>query len=79
MNLFHDQEKLMVGGWLLLALMATVCYIQNLVSLLAVRHIPQPIQTLRDVVEESGLSVIVEPKTIVTDMLYVSGPLTQLL
>ncbi|KAG7160557.1 Glutamate receptor ionotropic, delta-2-like 5 [Homarus americanus] len=65
----RGSEMVLLGGWVVVAMMVMWSYTGNLVSLLAVRHIPQPLQTLRDVIEESNLKVIVEPKTILTDHL----------
>ncbi|KAG7160556.1 Glutamate receptor ionotropic, delta-2-like 4 [Homarus americanus] len=65
----RGSEMVLLGGWLVVAMMVTWSYTGNLVSLLAVRHIPQPIQTVRDVVQDPNLKVILEPKTIVTSFL----------
>ncbi|XP_071525276.1 probable glutamate receptor [Panulirus ornatus] len=80
MKLSGVRERLVVGGWLLVAMMVTWSYTGNLVSLLAVRHIPQPIQTIRHLVDDAGATVIMEPNTIVTDTIsrIKSGDLKEL-
>ncbi|XP_069190086.1 glutamate receptor isoform X2 [Procambarus clarkii] len=66
-SLFLGVERLVGGGWVVVAMMFMWSYQGILVSLLAVRHIPHPIQTIRDLVDHASLTVIMEPNTIVTD------------
>lgn len=61
-----------VGGWIIIALMVNWSYTGNLVSLLAVRFIPQPVQTIRHLLDQPAITVIMEPNTIVTDTISVS-------
>ncbi|XP_071535589.1 uncharacterized protein [Panulirus ornatus] len=51
-------ERLVLGMWMLTTLVITRSYAGNLMSLLAVRHIPQPYQTLRDVLDEPSIIMI---------------------
>ncbi|XP_050727669.1 probable glutamate receptor [Eriocheir sinensis] len=55
------------GLWVVVAAVVFWSYSGTLTSLLAVRFIPQPIQTLRDLLDDPSLTVIMEPNTIVTD------------
>ncbi|XP_071526337.1 probable glutamate receptor [Panulirus ornatus] len=50
--------RCVVGSWLVVAMLATWSYTGNLISLLAVRHIPQPIQNIRDLVDQPGISAV---------------------
>ncbi|XP_071526269.1 uncharacterized protein [Panulirus ornatus] len=70
LGFLYSRERLVVGGWLLVAMMVTWSYTGNLVSLLAVRHIPQPIQTIRHLVDDTSLTVMLQPDTILTDVLF---------
>ncbi|KAG7162341.1 Glutamate receptor 2-like 6 [Homarus americanus] len=51
-------ERVLLAVWMLMTLVLTRSYAGNLMSLLAVRHIAEPYQTLRDVVDETSTSVI---------------------
>ncbi|XP_064101284.1 uncharacterized protein LOC135211957 [Macrobrachium nipponense] len=51
-------EKLMVGVWLLFLLVFIECYSTNLVSLLAVRYISEPFQSLRDMLHDHTVTSI---------------------
>lgn len=62
------------GSWVVVAAVVFWSYSGALTSLLAVRFIPQPIQTLRDLLDDSSLIVIMEPNTIVTDTISVGFP-----
>ncbi|XP_047495517.1 probable glutamate receptor [Penaeus chinensis] len=62
------RARLVVGGWLLAAMLVTWSYSGNLASLLTVRHLAQPIQELRDVVESEDTVVIMEPDTAFTEL-----------
>nr|XP_053651462.1 probable glutamate receptor [Cherax quadricarinatus] len=66
-KLFRGRERFLVGGWVVVAMMLVWSYQSTLVALLAVRYIPQPIRSIRDVVNNPSLTVIMEPNTIVTD------------
>ncbi|KAG7156121.1 Glutamate receptor 3.1-like 4 [Homarus americanus] len=49
----HGSERMLVLGWMVVTMMVTWSYSGNLVSLLAVRYIPKPLQTLRDLLDSS--------------------------
>ncbi|XP_071526274.1 probable glutamate receptor [Panulirus ornatus] len=69
MKLLSVRERLVVGGWLLVAMMVTWSYTGNLVSLLAVRHIPQPIQTIRHLLDDSSLTLILLSNAVFADII----------
>ncbi|XP_050713863.1 probable glutamate receptor [Eriocheir sinensis] len=48
-------ERLVLGLWMLTMLVLTKSYAGNLMSLLAVKYVPQPFQTLRDVLDDSKI------------------------
>lgn len=48
----------MVGIWLMMTLVLMKSYEGNLMSLLAVRHVPQPYQSLRDVLNDPATTMI---------------------
>ncbi|XP_063884793.1 uncharacterized protein LOC135113484 [Scylla paramamosain] len=51
-------ERLVLGLWMLTTLVLTKSYAGNLMSLLAVRYVPQPFQTLRDVLDHPSVVMI---------------------
>ncbi|MPC16864.1 Glutamate receptor 2 [Portunus trituberculatus] len=51
-------ERLVLGLWMLTTLVLTKSYAGNLMSLLAVRHVPQPFQTPRDVLDDPHVAMI---------------------
>ncbi|XP_071536200.1 glutamate receptor ionotropic, delta-1-like [Panulirus ornatus] len=51
-------ERLVLGMWMMMTLVLTRSYAGNLMSLLAVRHIPQPYQQLQEVMDDPSVSVI---------------------
>ncbi|XP_071523938.1 glutamate receptor ionotropic, delta-1-like [Panulirus ornatus] len=51
-------ERLVLGVWMMMTLVLTRSYAGNLMSLLAVRHIPQPYHTLRDVLDDPSVIMI---------------------
>ncbi|MPC25414.1 putative glutamate receptor [Portunus trituberculatus] len=51
-------ERLLLGLWMLTTLVLTKSYAGNLMSLLAVRYVPQPFQTIHDVLDHPSVSVI---------------------
>ncbi|XP_071526997.1 probable glutamate receptor [Panulirus ornatus] len=53
-------ERLVLGVWMMMTLVLTRSYAGNLMSLLAVRHIPQPYHTLRDVLDDPAVTMIWE-------------------
>ncbi|XP_042237318.1 uncharacterized protein LOC121876325 [Homarus americanus] len=69
MKTSSGRERLVVGGWMVVAMMLMWSYSGTLISLLAVRHVPQPLQSIRDVVDDSAVTVITKPDTIFTDII----------
>lgn len=51
-------ERLVLGVWMLATLVLTKSYASNLMSLLAIRHVPQPFQTPRDVLNDPHIAMI---------------------
>ncbi|XP_045123999.1 glutamate receptor 3.3-like [Portunus trituberculatus] len=51
-------ERLVLGLWMLTTLVLTKSYAGNLMSLLAVRYVPQPFQTPRDVLDDPHVAMI---------------------
>lgn len=66
-------ERLTVGLWLLMVLVMSKSYAGNLMSQLAVRHIPQPYQSLRDVLDHTTVSMIWETNTAYVQYFNVSS------
>ena len=65
-------ERLVLGLWMLTTLVLTRSYAGNLVSLLAVRYIPQPFQTLQDIVENDHVAVIAQKHSTFEESLRVT-------
>ncbi|XP_071524147.1 glutamate receptor ionotropic, delta-2-like [Panulirus ornatus] len=59
----HWWERLMLASWMMMTLVLTRSYTGNLMSLLAVRHIPQPYQSLRHVLDDPSTAMIWEANT----------------
>ncbi|XP_069945071.1 probable glutamate receptor [Cherax quadricarinatus] len=53
-------ERVVLMVWMMVTLVLTRSYSGNLMALLAVRHIPQPYQTLRDVMDDPSVKMIWE-------------------
>ncbi|XP_042242543.1 uncharacterized protein LOC121879816 [Homarus americanus] len=53
-------ERLIIAGWMLMMLVLARSYCSTLMSLLAVRYIPQPYQSLRDVLDDPSKIMIWE-------------------
>lgn len=53
-------ERVLLGVWMLSMVVLTRSYAGNLMSLLAVRYIPMPIQSLQDVLESSYTFLVQE-------------------
>ncbi|XP_063879787.1 ionotropic receptor 93a-like isoform X2 [Scylla paramamosain] len=51
-------QRVVLGVWMLMTMVLTRSYEGNLMSLLAVRHVPQPYQTLRDVVDDPSVVMV---------------------
>ncbi|XP_064099395.1 uncharacterized protein LOC135210426 [Macrobrachium nipponense] len=52
--------RILMGSWVLLLFVVVKCYSGNLMSLLAVRYLPQPYQTLRRVVDDPAVTMLWE-------------------
>nr|AGJ51191.1 olfactory ionotropic receptor IR4 [Panulirus argus] len=51
-------ERLLLGAWMVMTLLFVRSYDGNLMSMLAVRYIPQPYQSLRDVLDDLSATMI---------------------
>ncbi|XP_068214587.1 glutamate receptor ionotropic, delta-2-like [Palaemon carinicauda] len=51
-------EKVMLGSWLLCILVLLECYSTTLITLLAVRHIEEPYQYVKDVLDDPTVKVL---------------------
>ncbi|XP_050715325.1 uncharacterized protein LOC126998049 [Eriocheir sinensis] len=60
-------ERLVLGSWMLAMLVVTQSYTGNLMSLLAVRYIPMPLQTLRALLDDVATTMIWEHDTAYVD------------
>lgn len=58
----RGREMMVVGSWMLVAMVVTMGYSSTLVSLLAARNIPQSIQNLQDLVD-TDIQVLLRPNT----------------
>lgn len=64
--------------WMLTTLVVVKSYAGNLMSLLAVRYVPQPFQTLRDVLNDPYASMIWQKNSVSEQYIRVSIHLTLL-
>ncbi|KAK4309439.1 hypothetical protein Pmani_018936 [Petrolisthes manimaculis] len=53
-------ERVLLGTWMLSTLVLTRSYAGNLMSLLAIRYIPMPIQSLQDVIQSTSTIILQE-------------------
>ncbi|KAG7160342.1 Glutamate receptor 2-like 1 [Homarus americanus] len=60
MNMTRGREMVLMGGWVVVSVVVTCSYSGTLVSLLAVRHVPQPLQTIRDMLDATHITVVLE-------------------
>ncbi|KAG7162451.1 Glutamate receptor ionotropic, kainate 4-like 6 [Homarus americanus] len=56
-------HRIVLAVWILMTLVLTRSYAGNLMALLAVRHIPQPYQSLRDVLDDPSVNMMWEANT----------------
>ncbi|XP_037784562.1 probable glutamate receptor [Penaeus monodon] len=56
----HGREMALVGSWMMVTMIVIMGYSSTLVSLLAARNIPQPIQSLADLIQSDNV-VILKP------------------
>lgn len=61
-----------LGSWALVAAMVFWSYTCTLIAQLTVRHISQPIQTLRDLLDDPGVILYIMPNISVTEIISVS-------
>lgn len=61
----------LVGSWMMVTMIVVMGYSSTLVSLLAARNIPQPIQSLSDLVQSDNV-VILKPNSGSTTYVLVS-------
>ncbi|XP_069190891.1 probable glutamate receptor [Procambarus clarkii] len=57
---YWSWERVVLAVWGLVTVVLTQSYAGNLMALLAVRHIPQPYQTLRDVLDDKSIITVWE-------------------
>ncbi|XP_064098225.1 probable glutamate receptor [Macrobrachium nipponense] len=62
-------QRPLFGGWLFMALLLNTSYDGNLRALMALTIIPQPFQTVKDVVQSTSTKIIIEKRTSYTDVL----------
>lgn len=62
-----------LGSWAVVAAVIFWSYTCTLISLLTVRHIPQPIQTLRDLLDDPGITLYITANITVTEIIAVSS------
>lgn len=65
-------ERVMVGVWMLMTLVLTRSYAGNLMSQLAVRNIDHSYQSLKDVLDDSNVGIILVENTLVVQYVEVS-------
>ena len=65
-------EHLVLGLWMLITLVLTKSYAGNLMSMLAVKYLPQPFQSLRDVVDHPSVSIIWQKSSLLEQYIKVS-------
>ncbi|XP_064109541.1 glutamate receptor ionotropic, kainate 2-like [Macrobrachium nipponense] len=51
-------DKVLLGSWLLCILVLLECYSTNLITLLAVRHVREPYQNVRDVLDDPKVKML---------------------
>ncbi|XP_042233744.1 probable glutamate receptor [Homarus americanus] len=64
-------KRMMVAVWMLMTLVLTRSYAGNLMALLAVRHIPQPYQSFRDVLDDPSPIMIWQRSSINAEYLRI--------
>ncbi|KAK7083776.1 hypothetical protein SK128_025406 [Halocaridina rubra] len=67
MRLEAISERIITCGWMFGSMILYWSYCSNLMSILAIRYAPQPIQTIQDLLENHKMSVIFPPGTALTD------------
>ncbi|KAG7162333.1 Ionotropic receptor 93a-like 13 [Homarus americanus] len=64
-------ERVVLAVWMLMTLVLTRSYAGNLMALLAVRHIPEPYQTIGDFLDDSSVTMIWQTGSSIKRYLYV--------
>ncbi|XP_042857756.1 probable glutamate receptor [Penaeus japonicus] len=62
-------ERWVVGGWLLVAMVTAWSYAGNLMSILAMRHVPLPFQTGEDILDDPHINVVTEQLSSYSDIM----------
>ncbi|XP_068212534.1 uncharacterized protein [Palaemon carinicauda] len=65
----HGWRRPLVGSWVVVALMVNSMYDGSLRSLMSLRHVPHPIQTLQDAIKATDKKIIIEHRTSFTDIM----------
>lgn len=65
-------ERLVLGAWMVLTLVLMRSYAGTLMSLLAVRQIPQPFQDLRRLLDDPDVTMVWEAGSMYVQFLMVS-------
>ncbi|XP_068221047.1 glutamate receptor ionotropic, delta-2-like [Palaemon carinicauda] len=65
----HGWRRPLVGFWVVVALMVNSMYDGSLRSLMSLRHVPHPIQTLQDAIKATDKKIIIEHRTSFTDIM----------
>ncbi|XP_045130683.1 glutamate receptor ionotropic, delta-2-like [Portunus trituberculatus] len=73
MPLSGQRLRLVVGGWVVASALVVWSYSGLLVSVMTVRHVPRPIQTVKDLIDASHIKVFTRSKTAFTDLMAVSS------
>ncbi|XP_071524208.1 uncharacterized protein [Panulirus ornatus] len=61
-------KRMAFAGWMMATVVFTRSYASTLMSLLAVRHILHPYQSLREVLDDSSITMIWEPNTVYVEL-----------
>ncbi|XP_066984773.1 uncharacterized protein [Macrobrachium rosenbergii] len=70
MEFIAISERVVVVSWLLGSMIIYWSYGTSLMSLLAVRYAPRPIQTIRDVLDDNKITVVFPYRTALSDYLF---------
>ncbi|XP_071540828.1 glutamate receptor 4-like [Panulirus ornatus] len=63
-------ERLMLGGWMIMTIVLTRSYAGALMSMLAIRNIAQPFQTLRDVLDDPSITMVWQANTVYLQFMW---------
>ncbi|KAK8407843.1 hypothetical protein O3P69_002402 [Scylla paramamosain] len=69
MPLCGQRLRLVVGGWVVASALVVWSYSGLLVSVMTVRHVPLPIQSVQDMVDASHVKVIIDGNSAYTDLM----------